>query len=237
MNGVPSLADKFCSCVVTLEQLLRDRGYELKQKTDFEHIRKTLRSLDLADANYAQALLNSHIIEATNNASPESSDDVKVYWLCGKIGVNSPTLEKVREALANQTPTTDDDGKDKGEADGVAVGVGNTNTIIFVTFEGASVSAPAKNSLSNIPATIEFFDSCELQCNITEHELQPKFKMLTQSEAENIKHIYGARNEQIPKLLWTDPIRRYFGLRRGQMLQCKRIAENGIDPMYVKKTT
>lgn len=60
------------------------------------------------------------------------------YWLCGKIGVNSPTLEKVKTAMLEASASSK-----------------TTNTVIFVAFEGASVSAPAKKEASSIPATIE----------------------------------------------------------------------------------
>lgn len=124
------------------------------------------------------------------------------YWLCGKIGVNSPTLEKVKTAMLEASASSK-----------------TTNTVIFVAFEGASVSAPAKKEASSIPATIEYvsekrtprfnggtrdhpkskclliryFDSHEIQQNITTHELQPKFTLLTDQQAYTVKHAYVKR--------------------------------------------
>lgn len=122
------------------------------------------------------------------------------YWLCGKIGVNSPTLEKVKTAMLEASASSK-----------------TTNTVIFVAFEGASVSAPAKKEASSIPATIEYvcenglprfnggtrkpnltsliryFDSHEIQQNITTHELQPKFTLLTDQQAYTVKQAYVKR--------------------------------------------
>lgn len=205
-----TLADKFCKCLQTLREMLQDRGMVLVDEVDEGKARDNLKQLDLADPISAQLLLNSQLVQGTH---PFTGADVKVYWLCGKIGVNSPTLEKVRETMANEP-------NDK------------QHTVIFVTFEGSTISAPAKKDLVTIPATIEFFDSSELITNITKHELQPKFKLLTTVEAEHVKRIYGATNEQFPKMLKDDPIRRYFGAKKGDIFRCKRTSENGVDPMY-----
>lgn len=205
--------DKFCRCANTLEQMLKDRGYKLANRFDHIQVRDRLRALDLADAYHAQVLLNDDEF-AIEGVHTVSGDHVKVYWLCGKIGVNSPTLEKVKTAMLEASASSK-----------------TTNTVIFVAFEGASVSAPAKKEASTIPATIEYFDSYEIQQNITTHELQPKFKLLTDQEASRVKHMYGAKDEQLPKMLMDDPIRRYFGAKKGQVFQCKRLAENGTELM------
>jgi hypothetical protein len=170
--------------------MLTDRGYKLINQFHVENVRERLRALDLADSHQAQILLNNDefAIEGTH---VKTKDNVKVYWLCGKIGVNSPTLEKVKTALLEASSSSS-----------------TTHTVIFVAFEGASVSAPAKKDVATIPATIElspkcianenhyltigsrYFDSSEIQQNITRHELQPKFKLLTDIEASNVKRMY-----------------------------------------------
>ena len=129
--------DKFCRCANTLEQMLNDRGYKLANQLDHVNVRERLRALDLADSYQAQILLNNDEF-AIEGIHAVSGDNVKVYWLCGKIGVNSPTLEKVKTTMLEASASSS-----------------TTNTVIFVAFEGASVSAPAKKDVSTIPATIE----------------------------------------------------------------------------------
>lgn len=180
-------------------------------------MRRALRPLDLADSAQAQRLLNAYMIEAEN----DEGDITRVYWLTGKIGVNSSTTDKVKLSLENTDPQ-------------------RTYTLIFIKFgENCTVTPPARKDLASLPAVVEFFEGRELLVNIKRSELQSKMTILLPREAEEIKSMYGAGDEQFPKLSWNDPIRRYYGLQVGQIILCKRFAENGVDPIYriVEKPT
>ena len=173
-------------------------------------LRRALRPLDLADSAQAQRLLGTYAIEALN----DQNDVTRVYWLCGKIGVNSTTIEKVKQSLETVEPQ-------------------RSYTILFVKFgENCTVTPPARKDLASIPAFVEFFESRELLYNIKENELQSKFTVLLPREVLEIKVMYGASDDQLPKLTWEDPMRRYYGLKVGQIVRCKRLAENGVDPIY-----
>lgn len=173
-------------------------------------MRRALRPLDLADSAQAQRLLNAYMIEAEN----PGGDITRVYWLTGKVGVNSVTTDKVKLFLENSESQ-------------------RTYTLIFIKFgENCTVTAPARKDLLSLSAIVEFFESRELLVNIRRSELQSKMTVLLPREAEEIKSMYGASDEQFPKLSWNDPIRRYYGLQVGQIILCKRLAENGVDPIY-----
>jgi DNA-directed RNA polymerase subunit H (RpoH/RPB5) len=173
-------------------------------------MRRALRPLDLADTYQAQRLLNSFMIEAIN----EQNDITRVYWLAGQVGVKSSATDKARTWLENIEPE-------------------KTYTAIFVKFGyNCVLTPPARKDLILLPAIVEFFDSNELLVNMKLNELQPKMSVLLPKEAEEVKDMYGANDEQFPKLSWDDPIRRYFGAQIGQIIRFKRLAENGVDPMY-----
>lgn len=178
---------------------------------DEGQVRRTLRPLDLADSVIAQRLLNQYSFTVENNYTRRLS----VYWLCGKIGVNSETLQMVRKKMSEE------DYK-----------IPLPHTLLFVKFENCSVSSPAKKDLSTIDSTIEFFDSAELLFNLTRHKIQPKFQVLSSSEAEEVKRKYGASGDKFPKLRWDDIIRRYYGMEVDQILKIKRYAENGREISY-----
>lgn len=67
--------------------------------------------------------------------------------------------------------------------------------------------------------TIELFSEDELQYNITKHVLQPKFEVLTDNEAIDFRKKYGAK---FPVLLVTDPISRFYGYKRGNVVKITR---------------
>lgn len=165
----------------------------------------------MADSVIAQRLLNRYSFTVEKDCSRRLS----VYWLCGKIGVNSETLQMVQKRLSEQEYETE-----------------LPQTLLFVKFENCSVSSPARKDLATIDATIEFFDSTELLFNLSRHEIQPKFQVLTDSEAEEVKKKYGASGDKFPKLRWDDFIRRYYGMEVDQILKIKRYAENGREISY-----
>lgn len=202
-----SATDKFILCLATLREMLHDRGYRDVPEFNTQEIERTLRPLDLADSVKAQRIMNSYSFTVTNAFDEELS----VYWLCGKIGKNSETLDRVRQKLSQKE---------------------RPHTLLFVKFENCTISAPAKKDLATIPATIEYFDSAEILFNLTKHESQPKFKVLTQAEAEEVKRKYGASGDKFPKMRWDDPIRRYYGMNVDDIIQIKRFSENGREISY-----
>ncbi len=70
---------------------------------------------------------------------------------------------------------------------------------------------------------IEYFDYSELLINITKHILVPTHTILTEVEKEELLKRYSLkRDTQLPKLLSSDPISRYYGLRKGQVVKVLR---------------
>jgi DNA-directed RNA polymerase I, II, and III subunit RPABC1 len=71
--------------------------------------------------------------------------------------------------------------------------------------------------------TIEVFEKTSLLINITNHVLVPKHRILSEDERQELFERYHIQdNSQIPKLLITDPISRYYGLKKGQVVEITR---------------
>ena len=68
------------------------------------------------------------------------------------------------------------------------------------------------------PFTLE-----ELQFNVSRHDLQPKFALLTAAAEEDVLRNLGLTNRALlPAILASDPMARYLGLRKGQIVRVDR---------------
>ena len=75
------------------------------------------------------------------------------------------------------------------------------------------------------PFVIETFIQEELLVNVTHHELVPKHSVLTSQEKTELLKRYRAKESQLPKIQVEDPIARYFGARRNQVMKIVRPSE------------
>jgi DNA-directed RNA polymerase subunit H (RpoH/RPB5) len=71
--------------------------------------------------------------------------------------------------------------------------------------------------------TIECFDRSELQYNITTHRLQSQFEKSSPEEYAEIKSKWGTN---LPIMLKTDPISRFYNFARGDIIKVTR--KNGF---------
>jgi DNA-directed RNA polymerase I, II, and III subunit RPABC1 len=88
-----------------------------------------------------------------------------------------------------------------------------------------SVTPPAKKHIVKEKLDIELFSEDELTLNISRHKLMPKHQLLSSSEKTELLKISCLKDSQLPKILLTDPMARYLGAKRGNVIRIIRNSE------------
>ena len=77
----------------------------------------------------------------------------------------------------------------------------------------------------NTELQIECFHISELIVNITQHELVPQHILLNEEEKKFLLQRYKIKESQLPKIMINDPIAKYLGLKRGNVVKIVRESE------------
>ncbi|KAL9037170.1 MAG: hypothetical protein Q9214_005817 [Letrouitia sp. 1 TL-2023] len=99
------------------------------------------------------------------------------------------------------------------------------HTGIMITQSSITSAALKIKSAIGNNQHIETFQEQDLLVNITHHELVPKHVLLSAEEKKKLLERYRLKETQLPRIQVTDPVARYLGLKRGNVVKIIRRSE------------
>jgi DNA-directed RNA polymerase I, II, and III subunit RPABC1 len=105
------------------------------------------------------------------------------------------------------------------------------NINIILLLREKENSAIAKELTKDIYSNIEIFLKKNMMFNITHHDYVPQHVILTKEEEDVIFEQYNTTRKKLPKIMKSDPIAKYYGMKTNQI--CKIIRKSPEVGEYV----
>ena len=180
----------------TVMQMLRDRGYMVDQQ-----------DVDQSEEDFFDKFSTSpqrDMLTLLVQKRDDPTDSIFVFWPADpKVGVKP--IKRYMERMNEES----------------------VKRAILVVQQ--NLTAFARQALAEIQQveglTIEQFQESELLVNITEHVLVPQHMVLTPQEKTILLQRYKMKESQLPRIQLSDPVSRYYGLSRGQVVKIIRPSE------------
>ncbi|KAM0674130.1 hypothetical protein GVAV_002203 [Gurleya vavrai] len=109
----------------------------------------------------------------------------------------------------------------------------NIKNIILICRENLSPSGN-KHLESLVNFRIEVFKEKELLFNVTKHDLVPKHRVLNVDEKKELLEQRRIKESQLPRILRSDPVSRYYGVKPGDVFEILRKSETAGTALYYR---
>ncbi|GAA5833747.1 hypothetical protein JCM3766R1_000086 [Sporobolomyces carnicolor] len=180
----------------TIHELVKDRGYQISE----DEIKMNLEDFKGQYASGTNALDKAKINFAASKEEP--GQEIYVFY-AEEASVGIKTMRKFIEILETQK---------------ISKGI-----LIYKT----SMTPSANKVITAMSGqfSIEAFQESELLVNITHHVLVPKHEVMTPEAKKQLLLRYRLKDTQLPRIQMQDPVARYYGLKRGQVVKIIRSSE------------
>ncbi|KAK9462611.1 RNA polymerase [Lipomyces oligophaga] len=186
----------------TVKEMVRDRGFDILQE-EVDITLDEFRSRVCDSMGVPQRKLMSFHANPTAE-SQEKFPDLGSMWVefCDEAAVGVKTMRAFCLHIMEKS---------------FSVG-------IFI-YQSSITPSASKMIPTVAPATIETFREADLLVNITHHELVPKHLRLSTEEKRLLLDKYRLKESQLPRIQREDPVARYLGLKRGNVVKIIRRSE------------
>ncbi|KAI0022744.1 RNA polymerase [Xylariomycetidae sp. FL0641] len=199
----------------TVHEMVQDRGYELAES-------EVKISLDDFKAQYTNSDGSVHREKLKFSARP-SPEMLKKYT--PPVTVRDPDPQPDIGTIWVEFTTDDSLGAEQMRKFAKFCSHEHYRNGLLISH--AAVSASAKREIAKFAqwTTIEWFLEEDMRINITHHELVPRHVILSRDEKAALLKRYRLKETQLPRILQRDPVAKYFGMRRGQVVKIIRNSE------------
>ena len=200
-----SLLDKIYKSRKTVIDLMEDRGVDMDKFKEY-----TINEVELMVTNMSKANKDISPVDMT------LENGIIKYILTPKIRVTN---------LMSLTDQITDEYKEG-------------DTVIFILRDKITSEESIEEFFHNIYLSkkifVQYFHLDTLTFNVTKHSLVPRHEILTKDESEQlVKSLHITHIKKLPKISSSDPIAKYYGLKRGQVFRITRPSEtSGISYYY-----
>ncbi|KAJ7183170.1 DNA-directed RNA polymerase RPB5 subunit [Mycena filopes] len=180
----------------TIHELVKDRGFQVSEDEVSMDL-NTFRDTFASNGSVDRAQLNFYA-----NARVNPSDLIYIFFAEEKnVGVKS--MRKFLGIL---------------EEKAIQRGI-----IVFPS----TMTSSARKVITAMAAQyrLEEFSESDLLVNIVHHTLVPRHDVLSPEEKKLLLEKYRLKETQLPRIQLADPVARYYGLRRGQVVKITRPSE------------
>ncbi|KAK8106221.1 uncharacterized protein PG998_003314 [Apiospora kogelbergensis] len=199
----------------TVHEMAADRGYELTQEEvnlPLERFRERYisnegtvnRSLLKFSARPSDDMMRKFQKPATPN-DPSPGSDCGTIWIefLDESTLGAEQMRKFGKFCAEH------------------------NYAAGVLVSNVAVSSSAKKEIAKFAqwTAIEWFLEDDLLINITHHDLVPRHVILSRDEKAALLKRYRLKETQLPRILVRDPVAKYLGMKRGQVVKIIRKSE------------
>ena len=179
----------------TLNEMMEDRGYEKNKNAN-------MNKEEFIQEFSKQAKLNGVFIKI----DPNNPDNVfrTYYEYNPDPKLNMDTIKNLVECMKS---------------------FNKINSGILISAGKLTQQAKLRIMEINTHIPVETFSIGELVVNITKHVLVPKHILLKPEEKDQLLKRYRIKPSQLPKIYITDPVAKYLGLKRGDVVKIVRFSE------------